>query len=142
MGGVKRTPADDAFSLCVRERAGWTCEKCGKYYPEGAGRKGLHCSHYIGRGNWSVRLDRDNAESLCYGCHSHHGGTERRAREVLGDGLWEILYERSVDTELGRAYRKTKGKGEVAKHFRAEYERMRASRMDGEIGRIEFENFL
>lgn len=144
MGGVKRTPADNAFSLCVRERDNWTCQSCKKHYPQSAAEgkgQGLDCSHHIGRRNWSVRLDRDNGECLCYGCHSHYGGTERRARKVLGDGLYDILYERSQDIELGRMYRKTKGKGDIAKHYRDEFKRMRELRAQGVTGRIEFESY-
>lgn len=144
MAGIKRTPADDAFSLCVRERANWICEKCDQIYPEGqlTGRcSSLDCSHHYGRGNWSVRFNPNNGESLCYGCHSHYGGTETRAKEVLGEGLFDLLTEKKNDTNLGKLYRKTKGKGDIAKHYREEFKRMRELRAQGVTGRIEFEEF-
>lgn len=141
MAGIKRTPADDAFSKCVRERANWTCEKCNKYFPEGK-RQGLDCSHHYGRRNWSIRLEPINAESLCYGCHSHYGGTEDRRKEVLNKGELEILIEKKNDIQLGKEVRKTKGKGEIAKHFREELKRMQELRAQGEMGRIEFVGWL
>lgn len=131
-----RTPADIAFSKCVRERASWRCERCGKQYPEGAG--GLECSHGYTRGNWSVRFHPLNAESLCTGCHFREGGLDHLKRSLTD---WEIerLQELANDTAIGRLVRKTKGKGDIAKHYRDEYQRMREQRMAGVQGRIEFE---
>lgn len=144
MAKLKRTPADIAYSNCVRERENWICGNCGTEYPD-AQMKGnslsLDCSHHEGRGNWSVRFDPDNAECLCCACHFSDGGTERRARKVLGDGKYDRLIEKKNDTELGRMYRKTKGKGDIAKHFREEFKRMRKLRAEGVMGRIEFEAF-
>lgn len=143
MPKLKRTPADDWFSKCVRERANWTCEICNTHYPDAAanGAGQLDCSHHEGRGNWSVRFDPDNAECACCACHFREGGTERRAREALGDGRYEILMEKARDTELGRMYRRTKGKGDISKHFRNEFRRMRKLRAEGVTGRIEFEAY-
>lgn len=68
-GKAKIDPADKAFSLYIRTRAKWDCERCGKHYepPTSA----LHCSHFMGRGKESTRFDPDNANALCYGCHQH-----------------------------------------------------------------------
>ena len=142
MGGILRTPGDAAFSLCVRERAAWKCEKCGAQHLEKS--MGLHCSHHAGfsRGNWATRFHPWAAEALCYGCHSHYGGTPDRNREVMTDAQEELLRERRDDRSLARMYRKTRGKGEIAKHYREEYSRMRELRKDGETGRIEFEEWL
>jgi hypothetical protein len=41
-----------------------------------------------------------------------------RKRKALGDVRYDALLRASQDTNLGREYRKTKGKGEIAKHFR------------------------
>lgn len=140
MGAIKVTPADSAFSKCVRERAEWKCEKCGTQYDESS--NGLHCSHHHSRGNWSIRFDPLNAEALCYGCHSHYGGTEQRRREVLTELENDILREKMNDHDLGRLYRKTKGKGDVAKHYRNELDRMRKLREGGTTGRIEFVGYI
>lgn len=140
MGGIKRTPADDAFSKCIRERANYCCERCGKNHRQNP--QALDCSHHHSRGNWSIRFDPNNAESLCYGCHSLVGGTEERRKEVLTDDQIDYLWERKRDTELGKLARKTKGKGEIAKHYRDELVRMRSLRDAGKKGRIEFANFF
>ena len=126
---IKITPADSAFSKCIRERAGWRCEVCGTQYTPSD--TGLHCSHFHGRANWSVRFDPDNAEAACYGCHaklegSPHEFTERW-KERLGPYRYDALLERKNDIGRGREARKTKGKGDIAKHYRDELKRMQDS---------------
>ena len=118
--GIKITPADSAFSKCVRALAKWSCELCGtSYLPSDTG---LHCSHFHGRGNWGTRFDPDNVEAACFGCHMKMEGSPhdftKRWEEKLGEGAYEMLLERKNDTGLGKMYRQTKGKGEIAKHFR------------------------
>ena len=134
--GLKRTPADIAFSQCVRERANWKCERCGTQYHEKS--MGLECSHHHSRGKWAIRFDPMNAESLCTGCHFEEGGTEQRRNLVLTEAEQDLLFEKMRDTSLGKMARQTKGKGDIAKHYRNEYARMRELRLSGEIGRIEF----
>lgn len=140
MSGIKRTPADAAFSDCIRERANWTCELCGRYYPEGS-RMGLHCSHFIGRRNTSTRWEPMNAMALCYGCHSKVGGDPHHHTEIfqerLGD-LYEILLEkkRMIVPKCDRDLRA------IAKHFRLQLQEMQKKRANGETGRIEFQGWL
>jgi len=138
---ILRTPADSAFSKCIRERANWTCERCGKHYPEG-NRGGLDCSHHHSRGNWSIRFNPLNSEALCYGCHSYCGGTEERRREVLSEFEIELLWDLKADTGLGKQSRKTRGKGAIASHYREQLEIMRDSRAKGVLGRLDFESFF
>lgn len=141
MSGVKTTIADTWFSRCVRERAGWTCERCGRYYPE-VYRAALECSHHYGRKSWSVRFDPKNAESLCRACHCAVGGSKERRSEVLDDDEHAALRIRLRDTNLGKTYKKTGGKGEIARHYKDELVRMQKMRDDGETGRIEFEAWV
>lgn len=128
MSLIKKTPADNAFSNCVRERAGWCCERCGTYYPEGK-RMGLHCSHFHGRGNWGVRFDPNNAFSHCFGCHRYFEANPHEFREwvaeKIGDGAYEMLLERKNDVSIGKMVRRTKGRGDIAKHYREELKKMR-----------------
>ena len=135
---VKITPADTAFGKCVKERASWRCERCGTQYQEGD--KGLHCSHGISRGQWGTRLTGLNAQAACYGCHMHEGGNwmQRSLTEV--DRL--LLRELADDTFRAKEYRKTNGKGEVAAHYREQFDLMRQARECGVTGRIEFEDWL
>jgi hypothetical protein len=68
-GGIKRSPTDALFSDFIRERAGWTCERCGRNFS--SRRQVLHCSHFYGRRGKSTRWEPDNAAALCCGCHKH-----------------------------------------------------------------------
>jgi hypothetical protein len=125
VGAVKIKSADKWFSLCIRERANWTCERCGAKCPDDK-RMGLHCSHYHGRGKWATRFDPDNCRALCYGCHSYVGGNPDIHRSDmiarLGPGLYEIVLEKSNDSRLGRMAKRSEK--EIAAHYRAEYRRM------------------
>lgn len=68
MAKIKIDKADTLFSLYVRTRDKWTCQRCGHgYNPPTAA---LHCSHFVGRGKENTRFEPLNADSLCYGCHS------------------------------------------------------------------------
>ena len=128
MGAIKITPADAAFSKCVRARAGWACERCGAYH--GPGSRGLGCSHHHGRGAWAIRLDPLNAEALCTACHFLVGGTEERRKEVLTEYEQALLFERKADIGLAKMYRKTKGVGPIAKYYREQFKEIEA----GQVG--------
>ena len=135
---IKITPADTAFGKCVKERASWRCERCGTQYQEGD--KGLHCSHGISRGQWGTRLTGLNAQAACYGCHMHEGGNWMQCSLTEAERL--LLRELADDTFRAKEYRKTKGKGEVAAHYREQYDLMRQARECGVTGRIDFEDWL
>lgn len=144
---MKRTPADDAFSRCVRERANWTCELCKTIHPDAqaTGRsRALHCSHFIGRGNWSVRFDISNAFCHCYACHVRFGSDkylqEKHYLEVFSEHEQLLLVEKKHNNQLGKLARKSQK--EIAAHYKAEYGRMRKSRAGGCNGRLEFENWI
>lgn len=65
----KTDPADKYFSLYIRTRDKWTCQKCFKYYPPPTNL--LHCSHFCGRGKESTRFEPLNADALCFHCHQY-----------------------------------------------------------------------
>ena len=145
--GLKRTQADIWFSRCVRERANWVCELCKTVHPDAqaTGRsRALHCSHFIGRGNWSVRFDAFNAFCHCYACHVRFGSDkylqEQHYAAVFFVTLFVFLKERKQDTKLGRFARKSQK--EITKHYKNEYNIMRDLRAKGRTGRIEFENWI
>lgn len=95
--GIKRTPEDIKFSKRVRERDGWTCQRCGKGYAPNS--KGLHCAHMFSRGKLATRYDLSNARALCYGCHrwldTHPDLKREFFREWLGDEAFAALELRS-----------------------------------------------
>ena len=87
--GIKRTKWDKVFSNYIRERDHWTCQRCltisNKNNPNS--RKGLHCSHYVGRASWSTRIEPANAMALCYGCHRYLTAHPSEHKE-----LWKIRF--------------------------------------------------
>ena len=140
MGGIKRTPADAAFSNCVRERSNWHCERCGTKY-EGDTR-GLDCSHYMGRSAKATRYDPLNAFAHCRGCHQYLSSNPPLFCEHYSDtfGAEDKMLEHFRDVDRGRrAHRELK---EIAKHYREEHARMQAMRANGIMGRIEFTDYF
>src|SRR3990167_9446493 len=69
---VKRDKRDAIFSLLIRERSSWLCERCGKQFSREDGQ-GLHCSHFISRRHRSTRWHPDNAAAHCFSCHQYLG---------------------------------------------------------------------
>ncbi len=136
---MKRKPADAAFSLCVRESQDWTCERCGTQYDEKS--MGLHCSHVFSRRHRNIRFCRDNAQSLCFHCHSWYGGNPadsgRWIESELGEGAIAILREKR---DSGVKVSKLEEK-DIAKHYRKEYQAMKDRRANGETGVLDFESW-
>lgn len=143
MAGIKRTPADAAFSNCVRERSNWTCERCGTKYEDGNTR-GLDCSHFGGRASKATRYDPKNAFAHCRGCHqwlsSHPDQFVQHYDDVFGEGERYLLRRRRDSADIGR--RAHREGPEIAKHYRGEFERMRTLRRDGVTGRLEFNDYF
>lgn len=141
-GGIKVTTADREFGRCVKERVNWSCEHCGTTYERGA--RGLECSHYFGRANYSVRFDVDNCFAHCTYCHFYLGGNPDDFRmwavQKLGEGRIDILRDKRNDTNLAKMVKKNLK--EVAAHYRAELKRMEGLRADGHIERLEFESWV
>ena len=137
MSAIKIKPADTWFSKCIREGAAWTCECCGGKHEEGS--QGLHCSHYFGRRNQALRYCPDNAFAHCFGCHQRLGANPDDFRRWVignvGEGMIEILREKRNDIGLAKSIKKNLK--DVAKHYKAEYERLKEERMKGEKGRLE-----
>lgn len=140
MSGIKRTPADEAFSNCVRERADWTCERCGKYFPEGS-RGGIHCSHIYSRKHRTIRWAGDNAQALCFACHQWYGDSPADSglwiNDLMGEGGMAILREkRDSRVKVPKIEEK-----DIAKHYREQLRILEQQRAEGVTGRIEFESY-
>jgi 5-methylcytosine-specific restriction endonuclease McrA len=84
--GKLRQLADDAMSLYVRCRDGWTCQKCGT-------SMALQCAHIIPKGPYPAgRYHADeNCTTLCAGCHRYYTNRFPEWRDFVGhdrhDGL-------------------------------------------------------
>lgn len=144
-GGIKRTKADAAFSDCIRERADWHCERCGggRYEPP---TSALHCAHFFGRGKWGTRLDPDDADALCYGCHQYFGAHPLEFAEWklarIGQERMDILREKSQSIQLAKEAHRGDKDGSIEAHYRSEAARMYLLRAQGKQGRIEFVGWL
>lgn len=94
---MKRTAADIRFSKMIRERDGYTCQRCGAVHVPNS--QGLHSAHCFGRGRLATRHDPDNACALCYGCHrfidQNKAEKEALFRSLIGDDRYEALERRS-----------------------------------------------
>lgn len=147
---VKRLDPDFYFSLCVRERADWTCQRCGKFYAPWESTKGypanpgLHCSHYIGRANYATRFDPMNVDAHCYGCHAKFEGNPHIFRDWKREQLWpelyDILIEKSNNIMLGKQARQEKQA--IAEHYKTQFEIMQTMRSKGALGRLNFQGYL
>ena len=139
MGLIKITSGDKYFSLCVRERAGWTCDRCKeKYTPP---TMALHCAHWHSRGNWFVRFDPSNALAMCMGCHLFTQRERDEHRKTMLRYINEIELDRLAFDRNRPAYGVKKRVSEIAKHYRAELAKMQQQRAEGVTGRIEFEGW-
>lgn len=142
---TKAIGADSEFSRCIRERANWTCERCGIEDAE-AQAKGtstlLDCSHVYSRAHRSTRWHPDNCFCLCKSCHAYLEGRPiehtKFAEEKLGPTRFEWLVQaHHQPVKFTKADHKA-----MKKHYREEYARMRELRNQGEQGHIEFVGFV
>ena len=138
MAAIKRTPADIAFSKCIREAADWQCVTCGKQHVQGSG--GLECSHGYSRGNWSIRFKAMNARAQCTACHFRCGPAWML--QELTDFERTVLEEWRVDLPMAKVYRATKGKGEIAKHYREQHTMLLQQRAEGMMGELSFDDWF
>ena len=137
MAGIKRTKLDAVFSDLVRERADWTCQCCGKEFPDRKGA-GLHCSHFFGRRGASTRHHGDNCYALCFSCHQRLGSNPHEHRAFVHRELGEVRYNDLVLRANTPVKRSKAEREEMYQHYKAQLQYCRRRRMDGETGLIEF----
>jgi len=92
MRGVRIDLADKYFSLYIRYRANWTCERCKKEFEVGS--QGLHCSHFWGRARESTRFDPVNCVAHCHGCHAFLTANPELHREWKLKQIGQPEYDR------------------------------------------------
>lgn len=92
---VKLRKTDRLYTQHIRIRDQYICQRCGRVYPDGG--RGLHTSHYWGRGRENTRFDEDNCIALCFGCHQLWGHGDGRGeymsfmRKKLGEKGYDLL---------------------------------------------------
>lgn len=123
-GGVKRSPADIAFSDCVRYAAKYTCQRCGKTDGQ------MECSHIFSRKNRTIRWAKDNAMCKCHTCHRwwHENPTESGNwfRNMVGEGFYSLLLERkNAKVKVSKLEEE-----EIAKHYREQLKLMESGEQD------------
>jgi hypothetical protein len=115
---VRVSPADTAFSLCVRTAAKYTCGKCGK----SEGR--MECSHIFSRKYRAIRWCKENAMCKCNYCHRwwHQNPLDAAAWfiSIVGESFVDLLKEKR-DSKL--KVPKTE-EPEIAAHYRAELKKL------------------
>ena len=112
---IKIDKADSLFSLWIRKRDKWTCQRCWRIYPEGS--QIIHNSHYYGRGKENTRFEPDNCDAICFGCHQYFHANPNEYRE------WKLkqIGTRRFDTLMVQAhtYKKKDRKLEIIKWTQA-----------------------
>ena len=141
MTTVKRDKIDDIFSKLIRERVNYTCEKSGRYYPEGLARKGCHCSHLWGRRHTATRWHPDNAFCHASSVHREFGENPVAFRDwalkMLGGERFQVVRELANDGTL----KFTKSdKEELYRDLVRQHKTMLEKRADGDMSRLEFTN--
>ena len=116
--GIKRDPADIAFSNAVRMARGHTCEHCASEDRQ------MHLAHIFGRRAKSVRWDTLNGLCLCSYCHREFTENpldfEKWLRDYVGQGYLDILNEKRRVT-----FKTTKTiRSEIARHYRQQIKLM------------------
>lgn len=92
MRGVRIDQADKFFSLFIRYRDNWTCQRCfTKYEPV---TNALHNSHFWGRARESTRFDPVNCVAHCHGCHSYLTASPEEHRAWKLKQIGQAEYDR------------------------------------------------
>lgn len=135
---IKIGKLDGLFSKLVRERAGWHCERCMTYFPEGSGRQGLHASHVFGRGKHSVRWNPKNAFSLCMGCHLYFTAHPLLHHEFAVEKLDMTEFDAlKLESNIVKQWTE-KQKTELHQRLKDALTDMKLRRAMGHTGRLEF----
>ena len=119
---MQRKEEDRLFSLLVRTRAGWCCERCFKCFIGEEAR--LHCSHFRSRKYTGTRWHPENAAAHCATCHSYLGDHPHEFGEWIKNHLGDEGYW-SLKAASNKVVKWTKAdKGILRKQMRKELKRM------------------
>lgn len=89
---LKITRADKLFSLVIRHRDEFTCQRC--KFQDSPPTQQIHCAHFHSRSKKSVRFDTDNACALCQRCHMYFDGYSSWGMESHKSELSEFFLKR------------------------------------------------
>jgi 5-methylcytosine-specific restriction endonuclease McrA len=130
--GKLRQLADDAMSLYVRWRDGWSCQKCGAQVM-------IQCAHIVpksGEGQ-AGRYSETNAMALCGKCHTYYTSHPYEWRLWVGaerfDGLHSLYSGKLVKWDLAEEARRFLLL--TAKHYPEAQERL--SELNAQANRLE-----
>lgn len=132
---MKRDKYDTLWSDLVREAADWTCERCGREFPERKSQA-FHCSHYIGRRYQATRFAPDNCFGLCYPCHNYLGERPHDHKAWAMDQLGVHRYEKLIALGRTTVRRRKAEKESMHKHHREELARILKDRKRGVVGAV------
>jgi len=136
---VKLDALDKIFSLCVRERANWTCECCGENHRNNAGY--LDCSHIYGRRHRSTRWDPLNAHALCKSCHTYFTDRPTEFTSWVKTTMSDERYE-ELRQKHHQIFKSTKAdRKEAVKWFKRQHAEMCEKREQGQTGYIDFAGY-
>ena len=86
---IRIDPLDQLFSLYIRTRDNFTCQRCG------VKSKNVQCAHFIGRRNKNCRWREENCTTLCMGCHQYFHANPNLfvewTKKRLGERTFELL---------------------------------------------------
>lgn len=123
---VRVNKLDKVFSQLIRTRDNWTCQFCGRYFPEGE-RRSLHCSHFHGRRKQSVRYDPLNAAAHCFSCHKYLSENPIEFARWI-EGFLGAENVALLMTKANRPLKRTAGeKEELYQDLKAELARLEAA---------------
>lgn len=92
MKGIKRDRADHFFSLYVRYRDNWQCQRCHAQYEPVT--NALHASHFWGRARESTRFDPINVVAHCHGCHAFFTANPELHRQWKLNQIGQTEYDK------------------------------------------------
>ena len=102
---------------------------------------GLHCSHFYGRANRTVRWCGDNAAAHCFSCHKRLGSNPVDFSAWILKHLGEPLHEILIEKKNARMKITKIEEKEIAKYYRDQLKIMHDSRDDGVTGYLDFVSY-
>lgn len=132
MGGLKRDKLDAVFSDLVRERAGWKSELSGS-------NESLQACHIYSRKFLSTRWHPLNA--VCLTASEHTIFTDRPvafANFCHAKFGPDQMYELALLANKPRKFSQREREG-LYQHYVGEHDRMAQARVNGRLGRIDFQ---